>query len=91
MFADVTGLAVETVDAAEQGILGAAMVAGIGAGLFRDYGEAVEKLVHVTGKYQPRAAYTRVYERKFQVYEALCRSLGPVWPLLAAKGEVDEP
>ena len=53
MFADILNRPVELTEVAELGALGADMCAGIGAGLFKDCYDAVEKCVKVTKVYKP--------------------------------------
>jgi xylulokinase len=51
--ADVAGIPVEVVSQAEPGTLGAAMLAGVGAGVYADVPSAVDALVTVGRRYEP--------------------------------------
>ncbi|WP_084258973.1 FGGY-family carbohydrate kinase [Microtetraspora malaysiensis] len=67
MFADGLGLPVTTTSAREVGALGAAMVAGVGAGMYADLPEAVAATVRELETYVPEEAgrrrMTDAYER----------------------------
>ena len=82
IFADVLQIPIETVACDEQGIMGAAMAAGIGAGIFASYEEAAERLVHVSKKVMPRPEYAAVYERKYGMYRKVIEALSGVWETL---------
>lgn len=66
--ADVYGKQVQTVQTSETGSLGAAMLAGIGAGAFKNLDEAVEAMVHVTSTYDPNPAAIGVYDDLYAAY-----------------------
>ena len=89
IFADVLQIPVETVSCEEQGIMGAAMAAGIGAGIFESYEAAAGKLVQVSRKVMPRPEYAAVYERKYGLYRKVVGALSGVWEDLNGKGESD--
>lgn len=69
MFADVLNKPVELTEVSELGALGAAMCAGIGAGLFTDCGEAVSKCVKITKTYIPDTARVLAYEEVFKTWQ----------------------
>jgi len=77
MQADIYKVPVKTLQTSETGCLGAAIYAGIGAGLFKDYEEAVEKLVHVKDVYYPNPqnfdAYDEAYNRFKIAFESLSK------------------
>ncbi len=50
IFADVLQIPIETIENKELGAQGAAMAAGIGVGIYKDYSDAIEKTVRVTNK-----------------------------------------
>lgn len=75
MLADVLRVRVEKLSLLEEGCsLGAAIVAGIGAGVFSD-STAIDKFLHVDGVSEPDAERTEQYARllpRFQdAYERL--------------------
>ena len=57
----------------------AGMSAGIAAGVYSDYKDAVSKCVTVTGKVLPDAERTKIYERKFNTYKKIITALDGVW------------
>jgi len=65
MFADVFEKPIELTEVSELGCLGAAMCAGIGAGLFNDVRDAVNKCVHIKETYTPNPAASAVYRDSF--------------------------
>lgn len=69
MFADIFNKPVELTEVSELGALGAAMCAGIGAGLFADCKDAVSKCVKVTHIYTPDLSKVKEYEKAFAVWE----------------------
>jgi xylulokinase len=76
MKADVTGRAVRVLTTDEATALGAAMLAGVGAGTFRDLDEAVDRLsVLEPTTYEPdpdhRAAYDDAYGRYRALFDAV--------------------
>ena len=82
MFADALQIPVETVSCDEQGILGAAMAAGIGAGVYEDYAGAADRLVKVSGRVEPRKEYGPIYEQKYETYRKIVAALSGVWESL---------
>lgn len=65
MFADVFGKPVEVTEVQEMGCLGAAMCAGIGAGLFKNPRDAVARCVRVKKSYEPNLARKPLYDNAF--------------------------
>ena len=89
IFADALQIPIETVECEEQGIMGAAMAAGIGAGVYESYEAAAARLVHVSKKVMPRPEYADVYGRKYQMYRKVIDALSGVWESLNNGGERD--
>lgn len=71
--ADVTGVPVSTIpgDAATTGV---AMLAGIGAGLYRDAAEAIGRCVHADPPIDPDPGLRGLYDEGFAAHLALARS-----------------
>lgn len=69
MFADILEKPVELTEVSELGALGAAMCAGIGAGLFADCNEAVKKCVKIKKVYHPDPQKTEAYREAFKRWE----------------------
>lgn len=75
MLADIFQRPLEVLRTSEAGCLGAAMYAGVGAGLYGSCEEAAEQAVSVVHRYEPnvtlKAAYDESFERFVGVYDAL--------------------
>jgi len=69
--ADVTGKEVVTLENPETTSLGAAMLAGIGAGVFEDFTEACSKCVKEKERYYPDMSNFQTYEVSFEKYKKL--------------------
>lgn len=69
MFADILEKPVELTEETELGALGAAMCAGIGADIYKDCNDAVNKCVKVTKVYQPDESKVENYRRTFAEWE----------------------
>ena len=88
ILSDVLGLPVRVPVVKEATALGAAVLAGVGVGIYSDAAEAAQKLVKWDREYQPNAEnhalYLRMYEPWRKVYAAqlqLCREklTKPMW------------
>lgn len=66
--ADVYGRPVQTLKVGESTVLGAALLSGVGAGLFNSIEEGVEQMVHVTGEIEPNMTNHNMYEDLYQAY-----------------------
>jgi xylulokinase len=76
MKADITGRPVRVLATPESTAVGAAMLAGVGGGIFRDLDEAVERLAVVEpSTYEPsasaRVAYDEAYGRYRRLFDAV--------------------
>ncbi|MDD0855202.1 FGGY-family carbohydrate kinase [Campylobacter magnus] len=69
MFADVLQKPVELTEVSELGALGAAMCAGIGAGLFEDCKDAILKCVKIKKKYNPDENKIADYSKTFKKWQ----------------------
>jgi len=73
--ADISGIPVETLEIEEATALGAAMLAGVGAGVYRDLGEAVQR-VHKPGRvFEPNGKMVPLYAEMFEIYRKIFPSL----------------
>lgn len=79
IFADALQLPIDTIGDKELGAQGAAMAAGIAAGIYQNYEEAVHRTVKITGTVCPRPEYKAVYEEKYATYRQVVESLNAVW------------
>ena len=73
--ADVLRRPITTVACTEATALGAAMVATVGAGLYPNLQQAIDNMVHVTGRYEPIPENVEKYNELYKIftdtYEAL--------------------
>lgn len=79
MFADILGLPIETVETKELGALGCGMAASIAAGVYKDYKEAAQHMVHVSDRVYPNPERTAIYQKKYEKYRAVSKALDSVW------------
>ena len=79
MFADAIQVPIEVSDGTELGARGAALSAGIGTGVYRDYAEAVEQAVSVVRVHEPIPANSSLYLEGYAIYEQLVRVMGEPW------------
>ncbi len=78
--ADILGAEVIKSETQEAAALGAALLAGIGVGVYSDFGAACEAAVRYSREvYQPRPDVRVRYRRQTEIYRGLYRSLAPVF------------
>jgi L-xylulokinase len=82
MFADTIQVPMEVPDGNELGARGAALAAGIGAGIYKDYQEAVEQAVSVVRVHEPNEENTPFYLDRFQEYKRLAEVMKAPWEAL---------
>ncbi len=82
IFADALQIPVDVVEGKELGAQGAAMAAGIGAGIYTDYKEATSRTVKITKTVFPRPEAAAVYEKKYQAYRLVNDAMAGVWDKL---------
>jgi xylulokinase len=66
--ADIYGRPVQTLKVGESTVLGAAILGGVGAGVFDSIEDGVGALVEVTGEIEPDMENHKVYEDMYQAY-----------------------
>ena len=79
IFADVFQTTVEIPDGTELGALGSAIAAGVASGCFKDYNEAIEKMVSFSKKIEPNPDMKDLYEEKYARYKKVIKALDPIW------------
>ena len=79
IFADVLQIPVDVVEDKEIGAWGAAMAAGIAAGIYPDYPSAIARTVKITKTVYPDPSRRETYEKKYEVYRKVIGSLAGVW------------
>lgn len=83
ILADVFGCELATVNTSEGAAYGAALLAGVGSGIWESVDAACEACIRVTGAAQPDSGRNAAYERHYPVYRALYPALQGIFPLLA--------
>lgn len=73
--ADIYNRPVETVAVEEATALGCAIVAAVGAGVYKNYKEAAERMVRVTRCYEPKPANVEIYQEAYKVWQNIFRGL----------------
>lgn len=79
IFADALQIPIDVIEDKELGAQGAAIAAGIAAGIYKDYNDGIEKTVKITKTVQPRPEYKEIYEKKYQTYRRVIEDLSGVW------------
>ncbi len=79
IFADTIQVPMEVSDGNELGARGAALAAGVGAGIYRDYAEAVQQAVAVVRVHEPIATNTPLYLARYAEYERLINVMQTPW------------
>ncbi len=79
MFADALQIPVDVIDGKEIGAQGAAIAAGVAAGIYNDYSDAIQSMVHICYTILPQKELREVYEKKYQNYRRVNDALSGVW------------
>ena len=79
IFADALQIPIDMVEEKELGAQGAAMAAGIAAGIYKDYEEAVDRTVQITNRVYPRPEFKEIYEEKYATYRGTIDALSKAW------------
>ncbi len=74
--ADIFGQPIIRPEITEAGALGAAIIAGVGAGIFDDFAQGVDNMVRLERTFEPDPDRHERYQARFQQYRQL-------WPLLS--------
>jgi xylulokinase len=73
--ADIFGIPVVRPKVTEAGVLGAATIAGVGAGVWPSYDAAVEQMVSLDRTFEPQMDVHEAYEPQYEKYRQ-------IWPLM---------
>jgi xylulokinase len=68
MQSDIYGLPVSTLKVTDAAVLGAAIMGGVGVGIFKDIKEGVEQMVHVDKTYEPSKKNISIYNSLYEIY-----------------------
>jgi xylulokinase len=89
ILADILGVELVTVNTSEGAAYGAALLAGVGVGIYSDVLEACEATVEITGSASPNAEHVETYQAYYQRYQALYPALREEFHTLAAVVDQD--
>lgn len=73
--ADVYNKEVVSTEYEEATVLGSAMIAAVGAGIYSDYDEAAQNMVHVKKRYYPNPENVKKYEELYRIWKHTFRQL----------------
>ena len=76
--ADITGIPVVTSKITEAAGFGAALLAGVGAGIFPSAAEAANRFLQLTDEYHPDPARCAAYTRQFELYRQVYPAIAPI-------------
>lgn len=83
--ADVMNTVIEVPEVQESTALGAALLAGIGVGIYRDADDAVAKTFRVGKRILPCAETQKIYQKKWPIYRRLYTALHEVNEMMDAQ------
>ncbi|HBN95497.1 MAG TPA: hypothetical protein DDZ66_04290 [Firmicutes bacterium] len=84
IIASATGLALEEINVDEGPALGAAILAGVGAGVYASVLEASDLIISVERVVEPNSAWRETYVELYEVYKGLYPALRESFDRLAA-------
>ena len=74
--ADILGQPIAQVEVSECGVVGAAILAGVGIGEFSSAAETASQLVRVSRRFEPSTARHAAYQERMQLYKRLYPLIG---------------
>lgn len=83
MLADIYNCEISTIASKEGPALGVAILAGVGAGLYRSVPEACDAIIRKGGSQQPVPENVAAYQPCYQVYTSLYPALKALYPTLS--------
>lgn len=82
MFADILNIPVRLIPNVELGAKGAAIAAGVCAGVYKDYDDAARRCVKLGGLLTPNPEMTAIYDKKYANYRRIVEAMDNVWEYL---------
>ncbi|MEO7221438.1 MAG: FGGY-family carbohydrate kinase [Devosia sp.] len=79
MFADILGMPISVASCAETGALGAALAAGVGAGLFSDLGAGVRAMTRTGQSFAARPDLGEHYDARYRTFGQIREAMKPIW------------
>ncbi len=87
MFADILGIPVSVPRCGEAGALGAAIAAGVGAGIFPDLPAGVRRMTRPAAHVAPDPGMAPHYAERYRTYTMITEAMRPVWRRMAGVEE----
>jgi xylulokinase len=84
ILADVFGSEIVTINVTDSTAYGAAILAGVGTGIYGSVPEACKAIVRIVDRIEPIAERQAVYNEHYPVYQSLYRALKPAFDAVAA-------
>lgn len=83
LVADITGLKVSTLNTEESGCLGAAILAGVGVGIYESIPKAIEIIVKEKDSFVPDRIRNKLYQERFEIYYKIYSALKELYERMA--------
>lgn len=83
MQADMFGTEIVTINSSEGPALGAALLAGVGAGVYKSVPEACDTAIQITGSQKPQDEAAQIYRRYYPIYQNLYGALKDQYKAIA--------
>jgi sugar (pentulose or hexulose) kinase len=72
---DTYNMFVETLKVTDTAVVGAAIMGGVGVGVFKDIRDGVEQMIRVDQKFEPNSKNAQIYEELYSIYCSIYEGL----------------
>lgn len=86
ILADCTGNKMRVPGGTDSGSRGAAINAGVAAGIFKDHAEGVDRMVDFRKEFIPNHENNKKYDQLYEIYQDLINASWPIWEKVADFG-----
>jgi xylulokinase len=86
ILSDVMNIELVTVNTTEGAAFGAALLAGVGVGIWGSVEEACGKVIHIEQHTQPDTSAAKTYEKSYPLYQGLYQALKPTFDAIGSTG-----
>jgi len=84
ILADVFGTEIVTINVTDSTAYGAALLAGVGSGVYPGVPEACAATIRLIDRIEPQAAHEALYSELYPIYRSLYHSLKPAFEAITA-------
>lgn len=77
--ADITGREIQVPASDTASALGAAILGGVGAGVYKNYEEAVQKTITISRVQEPNMENHKIYQERMEKYLDIVKALSPIF------------